>query len=266
MAVEVKCPACRAALAVPEAALGKKLRCKKCGEVFRSEPAAAEARDDDDEPKRRKRAEPDEDDDRPARRSARSRDDDEDEGEEDDRPARRSKKKGKKSNPALYIVGLLVAVAVAVTAIVVVVNMARDREEAAKNQGAGTTRGGDQPGEKGTSIGAPAPMAEQLVTVSAPTFSRAGGGPTVSVDYEVFGDKTLPARLILVIRYMDGFQTQDLDLNGLRPGERRRVTIELEKNVQVKFGQIELWVGIPGGSAIIGTSQRVSNVERVAAP
>jgi predicted Zn finger-like uncharacterized protein len=265
MAVEVKCPACRAILAVPEAALGKKLRCKKCGDVFRSEPpAAAEPRDDEDEPKSRKRAEPDEDDDRPARRSARSRDDDED--DEDDRPARRSKKQRKKSNPVLYIVGLLVAVAVAVTAIVVVVNMARDREEAAKNQAGGTTRGGDQPGEKGTSIGAPAPMAEQLVTVSAPVFSRAGGGPTVSVDYEIFGDRTLPPRLILVIRYMDGFTTQDLDLNGLRPGERRRVTIELEKNVQVKFGQIELWVGIPGGSALVGTSQRVSNVERVAAP
>jgi hypothetical protein len=58
MAVELRCPGCRAKLRLPTAPEeGSEIECPKCGDVFAAEAAGAPpARGDDDEPKPRKRS------------------------------------------------------------------------------------------------------------------------------------------------------------------------------------------------------------------
>jgi hypothetical protein len=136
MPFPISCPECNDRQTVPDEAAGKRLRCKRCGTVFRASGPDVEV-DEDELPARRRTGRSDDDrrsgpldDDRPPgpakkpvpARAARARDveDEDDEDEEDVRPARRDKKTKKKS-PLAFILGvcsalLLVAGAVAAVA------------------------------------------------------------------------------------------------------------------------------------------------------
>jgi Zn-finger nucleic acid-binding protein len=92
----VNCPSCDARVTAPHSAVGKRVKCPKCGTGI----AVTDDEDDDRLVKSRRRDEDDEDDDRP-RRKARRRDDD-DEDEDDDRP-RRKKSAGKKGGPPVIL-------------------------------------------------------------------------------------------------------------------------------------------------------------------
>jgi predicted Zn finger-like uncharacterized protein len=118
MAVEALCPTCGAVFSLKEDYLGKKVRCKKCEQVFtvaeqktkgRDETGAVQAagatapkkstRDDDDDdretrrPAAKRSRDDDDDDDRPRKRaSRRSRDDDDDE-DDGDRPKGKRRKR-----------------------------------------------------------------------------------------------------------------------------------------------------------------------------
>jgi hypothetical protein len=72
-----------------------------------------------------------------------------------------------------------------------------------------------------------------------------------------------PSTVILVFIYTDGFDTRELDLRGLKPGMKRSVTLDLQKPIEVKYGQIDFWAGLPGGSVLVGTNNRVSNIVNV---
>ena len=114
VAIRITCPSCRAAYTVDDGLRGKKIRCKKCEEVFAVQPARGADHDDEESPRsdRRIAAKPvpkapvraprdEEEDERPARKPARARDDDEETPErrppsrvrpsrdEDDAPRRR---------------------------------------------------------------------------------------------------------------------------------------------------------------------------------
>lgn len=103
MAIVVPCPGCPTRLSAPEAAVGKQLKCPKCGALAtvpaasaapadpprpKPKPKAAPVEDDDDRPRARKRRDEDDDDDRP-RRKKRYADDDDDDEYEHDRPRKK---------------------------------------------------------------------------------------------------------------------------------------------------------------------------------
>ncbi len=102
MAIEALCPTCGAVFNLKDEFEGKKVRCKKCEQIFTVNGSKAEARDDDrgvktkaDGPAKRSSRDDDEDDDRVSRKgraaAKRGRDDDED----DDRPKRKSSRRGR---------------------------------------------------------------------------------------------------------------------------------------------------------------------------
>jgi predicted Zn finger-like uncharacterized protein len=93
MATSLTCPECDATLKVPDSAIGKTVRCKKCGETFKAK--ASRDRDDEDEPAPKAK---------PSKRPVR--DDDED----DQRPRRatgkKKKRKAKPKSPLPLVVGI----------------------------------------------------------------------------------------------------------------------------------------------------------------
>jgi hypothetical protein len=141
MPVTVACPNCDARLDAPDDIVGKKVKCRKCGEKFRAyhvekvgEDDRATRRADKSESKSDPQpAAPDEDEDeRPSRRAGkasrrREEDDEADRDEDEERPRRRSvdedgeedeprerKKKGKKKKKAGLPVALLILIGVVV--------------------------------------------------------------------------------------------------------------------------------------------------------
>jgi hypothetical protein len=106
-------------------------------------------------------------------------------------------------------------------------------------------------------LGSPAPLKQLLIRLGKPKLN---GPLSVSVDYEIVAGRSAPGRVMLVFIYTDGFDNRELDVTGLAPGTKRTVTIQLQKNVAVNFGQIDFWAGSAGGSAIVGSSERISNV------
>lgn len=115
MPVKVVCPECAVRLTVPDAVVGKKIKCKKCGAVFPALEAAEEAPEAPAKPRGRPGAAPAPP--APTRKPAKPKPpaDDEDD-EEDERPVKKKaagkKGKKKKSNTGLLIallgVGLVV--------------------------------------------------------------------------------------------------------------------------------------------------------------
>jgi predicted Zn finger-like uncharacterized protein len=181
MALKTVCPACDTAYMLADDKLGKKVRCKKCEEVFVAKEAVEEeqekerparngiqkksagptgedvtpsprrrrsAAEEEDEVPRRARSRRDEDEDEDEDRPRRSRRDEED---DEDRPSRRRKSIRKQGGPStgliLGLVGAGLAVLVAVG--VVVVLLARDPDTAAPNAAGGPGQPGDKPGDKG---------------------------------------------------------------------------------------------------------------------
>jgi predicted Zn finger-like uncharacterized protein len=108
MPIVIQCPSCDSRLKVSEEKRGKKLRCPKCEEVFKADPAVPETtKIRSGDPKRAFRSERDDDDDDAPRKSRRlseddsdndrkARKDDWDDDDGDERPVRRKKNKKKK--------------------------------------------------------------------------------------------------------------------------------------------------------------------------
>ena len=115
MAVELRCPGCRAKLRLPDAAEeGSEIECPKCGHVFSVDGnAGSSARRDDGESKPRKKSERDDDgDDRPKKKKTATATKTED-GGEPKKKKRRKLKKRKANRTALIaaiVGGLLVLV------------------------------------------------------------------------------------------------------------------------------------------------------------
>ena len=76
--------------------------------------------------------------------------------------------------------------------------------------------------------------------------------------------KGLDAVETIVVIYADGFDSREVSLAGLQPGQTRALTIELQNMVVVNFGYIDFWAGRAGGALV--PAEWVSNIVGVAAP
>jgi hypothetical protein len=171
MSFKTVCPHCDSELTAPDTVLGKRVKCKKCGDPFTAKRAPDPDDDDDDDDRpaqpaakaRPRPARDEDDDDSPPRKSTKARrpaDDDDDDEEDDDEPRPKAKKKGKKKQkqglPMALVLGILAGVLLIGGGIVAYFGFIKEDKPTdpvvAKGEGAPATRGKERggPGAPGT--------------------------------------------------------------------------------------------------------------------
>jgi predicted Zn finger-like uncharacterized protein len=180
MPFSATCPECDATVKVPDAAAGKKVRCKSCQAVFRA-------------------PDPDDEDDRPVRGSRRR-------TEDDDRPARKGGRKRKKGgNPVLYIVGVVAGLALIGGAIAFVVGSRGDQGDRGNTADAGKTEV-LQPGVPGRQP-AQEDYGEHVHLRVAQTLDQGDGRLWVTLEFEFQKPTQLPGQYRMVVLQPDGTES-----------------------------------------------------------
>lgn len=114
MSFKTVCPGCDSELTAPDALLGKRVKCKNCGDPFTAKPMGE---DEDERPAksaakaRSKPARDEEDDERPRKSAKARRPADDDDEDEEDEPRPKAKKKGTKKKkeglPMALVLGII---------------------------------------------------------------------------------------------------------------------------------------------------------------
>ena len=162
MSFKTVCPSCDAELTAPDTVLGKRVKCKKCGDPFTAKRADELDDDEDDRPAKptvtaRPKPAVAKDDDASSRKSTKaSRPTDDDDEEEDDEPKPKTKKKGKKKKkkeglPMALVIGVIAGVLLIGGGIVAYFGFIKED----KPTDPVVAKGDGPPGDRGKSRGGP---------------------------------------------------------------------------------------------------------------